>query len=177
MNSGFKDALNDSGLTMYSLAKQTGIPYTTINRLVNERLSINNCNAGAVFKIASALGVRMEVLMNDGRVYTLEEIAERIAPVARKYNIPKVYVFGSYARGEADPDSDVDLNKIAQATAGCVGADLILSGVYFLVNFFIIHLINFDILCMILSQCFIVNTPMMNLQQDCLYSKTAVLLP
>ncbi len=109
MNSGFKDALNDSGLTMYSLAKQTGIPYTTINRLVNERLSINNCNAGAVFKIASALGVRMEVLMNDGRVYTLEEIAERIAPVARKYNIPKVYVFGSYARGEADPDSDVDL--------------------------------------------------------------------
>lgn len=109
MNSGFKNALNDSGLTMYSLAKQTGIPYTTINRLINERMSINNCNAGAVFKIASALGVRMEVLMNNERVYTLEEIAERIAPVAKKYNIPKVYVFGSYARGDADPDSDVDL--------------------------------------------------------------------
>ena len=63
MNSGFKDALNDSGMTMYSLSKQTGLPYTTINRLVNEKLSINNCNAGAVFKIASALGVQMEVLM------------------------------------------------------------------------------------------------------------------
>ncbi|MBQ2156435.1 MAG: nucleotidyltransferase domain-containing protein, partial [Clostridiales bacterium] len=36
-------------------------------------------------------------------------IAELIAPVARKYNIPKVYIFGSYARGEADADSDVDL--------------------------------------------------------------------
>ena len=53
MNSGFKDALNKSGMTMYSLAKQTDVPYTTINRLMNERLSINNCNAGAVFKIAS----------------------------------------------------------------------------------------------------------------------------
>ena len=109
MNSGFKDALSDSGMSMYSLSKQTGIPYTTINRLVNEKLSINNCNAGAVFKIASALGVQMEVLMKGECVYTLDEIAERIAPVAKKYNIPKVYVFGSYARGEANPDSDVDL--------------------------------------------------------------------
>ena len=54
------NALNDSGMTMYSLSKQTGLPYTTINRLVNEKLSINNCNAGAVFKIASALGVQMD---------------------------------------------------------------------------------------------------------------------
>ena len=109
MNSGFKNALSDSGMTMYSLSKQTGLPYTTINRLVNEKLSINNCNAGAVFKIASALGVQMEVLMEGECVYTLDEIAERIAPVAKKYNIPKVYIFGSYARGEANPDSDVDL--------------------------------------------------------------------
>lgn len=109
MNSGFKDALSNSGMSMYSLAKQTDVPYTTINRLVNERLSINNCNAGAVFKIAATLGVRMEELMNNEQVYTLEEIARLIAPVAKKYNIPKVYIFGSYARGEATADSDVDL--------------------------------------------------------------------
>ena len=109
MNNGFKEALNDSGMSMYSLAKQTAVPYTTINRLVNERLSINNCNAGAVFKIASALGVRMEDLMNNEQVYTLDEIAELIAPVAEKHNIPRVYIFGSYARGEATADSDVDL--------------------------------------------------------------------
>jgi predicted nucleotidyltransferase len=109
MNSVFKKALNDSGMSMYSLAKQTDVPYTTINRLVNEKLSINNCNAGAIFKIAEALGVQMETLINNERIYSLEEIAELIAPVARKYNIPKVYVFGSYARGEATADSDVDL--------------------------------------------------------------------
>jgi predicted nucleotidyltransferase len=42
-------------------------------------------------------------------VYTIDEIAERIRPVAEKYNLPAVYLFGSYARGEADEKSDVDI--------------------------------------------------------------------
>ena len=42
-------------------------------------------------------------------VYTLEQLAEKIAPIAEKYEIPAVYVFGSYARGEATEDSDVDV--------------------------------------------------------------------
>lgn len=42
-------------------------------------------------------------------VYTLDEIARRIRPVAEKYRLRAVYVFGSYARGEAKEDSDVDL--------------------------------------------------------------------
>lgn len=42
-------------------------------------------------------------------VYTLDEIAQRVQPVAEKYHLRAVYVFGSYARGEAREDSDVDL--------------------------------------------------------------------
>jgi predicted nucleotidyltransferase len=42
-------------------------------------------------------------------IYTLEEIAERIRPVAEKYKLPKVWIFGSYARGEATDESDVDI--------------------------------------------------------------------
>lgn len=42
-------------------------------------------------------------------IYTLDEIAQRIRPVAEKYNLRAVYVFGSYARGEANENSDVDL--------------------------------------------------------------------
>lgn len=41
--------------------------------------------------------------------YTLDEIREKIAPIAQKYNIKTVWVFGSYARGEATETSDVDL--------------------------------------------------------------------
>jgi predicted nucleotidyltransferase len=42
-------------------------------------------------------------------VYTIEELRQKIAPIARKYDIPAVYLFGSYARGEADDNSDVDI--------------------------------------------------------------------
>lgn len=42
-------------------------------------------------------------------VYTLNELKNIITPVTRKYGIPAVYVFGSYARNEATEQSDVDL--------------------------------------------------------------------
>lgn len=42
-------------------------------------------------------------------VYTLEELALRVAPVAHKHKVHRIYIFGSYARGEAREDSDVDL--------------------------------------------------------------------
>ena len=41
-------------------------------------------------------------------VYTLNEIAELVLPVIRKYRIPAMYIFGSYARGEATEESDLD---------------------------------------------------------------------
>ena len=43
------------------------------------------------------------------RTLSLSEIKERIIPVCEKYDIPEVYIFGSYADGTARPDSDVDL--------------------------------------------------------------------
>ncbi len=34
-------------------------------------------------------------------VYTLEEIGRLVRPVAEKYHLKSVYIFGSYVRGEA----------------------------------------------------------------------------
>ncbi|MBQ7216311.1 MAG: nucleotidyltransferase domain-containing protein [Synergistaceae bacterium] len=41
--------------------------------------------------------------------YTIDDIEERIIPVAKSYGVGSVSVFGSYARGEADEDSDIDI--------------------------------------------------------------------
>ena len=41
--------------------------------------------------------------------YTLSEIQRRVTPVAEKYRLAAVYLFGSYARGEATAESDIDL--------------------------------------------------------------------
>ena len=42
-------------------------------------------------------------------VLTIKQIKERIKPVIAKHNIKDVYLFGSYARGEATKDSDIDI--------------------------------------------------------------------
>lgn len=42
-------------------------------------------------------------------IYTIDEIKRRIEPVAKEYGVKQVYLFGSYARGEATEESDVDL--------------------------------------------------------------------
>lgn len=41
-------------------------------------------------------------------VLSLEKISEIVKPIALKYNVEAVYLFGSYARGEATADSDLD---------------------------------------------------------------------
>lgn len=42
-------------------------------------------------------------------VYSVEQIARLVLPVAQKYGLKAVYLFGSYARGTATEDSDIDL--------------------------------------------------------------------
>jgi predicted nucleotidyltransferase len=42
------------------------------------------------------------------RILTIDEITNKVMPIARKYEFHAVYLFGSYARGEATPNSDFD---------------------------------------------------------------------
>lgn len=41
--------------------------------------------------------------------YTCEQIKSAVVPIAEKYQIEKVYLFGSYARGDYNEESDIDL--------------------------------------------------------------------
>lgn len=42
------------------------------------------------------------------KVYTIAEIRAKAVPIAKKYGVKKLSLFGSYARGEADEKSDLD---------------------------------------------------------------------
>ncbi len=48
-------------------------------------------------------------MRNSGDTLTNEAITYLVRPVAKKYGIDRIYLFGSYARGEATKKSDVDL--------------------------------------------------------------------
>lgn len=43
------------------------------------------------------------------KVYGVEEIAQALYPLAKRFGIGDAYLYGSYARGTADKDSDVDI--------------------------------------------------------------------
>lgn len=40
--------------------------------------------------------------------YTLAEIKQKSCEIANNYNLNRIILFGSYARGEASDDSDID---------------------------------------------------------------------
>ena len=42
------------------------------------------------------------------QIFTIENITALVKPLAQKYHVKEVYLFGSYARGEADENSDLD---------------------------------------------------------------------
>lgn len=41
-------------------------------------------------------------------VFTIKDIVNLVKPIVKQYGIKEIYLFGSYARGEADKDSDLD---------------------------------------------------------------------
>ena len=42
-------------------------------------------------------------------VYSINEIRDKIIPICNRYSIAKIGVFGSYAKGKATEESDIDL--------------------------------------------------------------------
>ena len=53
----------------------------------------------------------LDLIENDinPSILTIKQIKDRIKPVMEKHGIKDVYLFGSYARGEAKNSSDVDI--------------------------------------------------------------------
>lgn len=61
-------------------------------------------------------------------IYSINEIKQRITPVADKHNLKAVYLFGSYARNEATEDSDVDM--LVDTTGSPIFGVFALGGLY-----------------------------------------------
>ena len=59
-------------------------------------------------------------------ILSIDEIRDKIRPICEKYKVEKVWLFGSYARGEAREDSDVDFHMEVPKGIGLFG----LGGIY-----------------------------------------------
>ena len=57
------DLLIEKKISKYRLAKESGIPQTTIADICSGKSRIEKCSADTIYKIAKALGVSMESLI------------------------------------------------------------------------------------------------------------------
>ena len=51
--------------------------------------------------------------------YTVDEIRNIVAPIAKEYGVDSLYLFGSYSRGNANEKSDIDV-RIDKGNIRCL---------------------------------------------------------
>lgn len=55
-----KEYLKEKNISIYSLAKESGVAYSTLNDLCNGKVSIDNCKLGMVKKLADCLKLTLD---------------------------------------------------------------------------------------------------------------------
>lgn len=58
--------LKKRNMTKYRLAVNAGIPHATLNDICSGKTKLEKCSAETVYKLAGALGVSMEMLIESG---------------------------------------------------------------------------------------------------------------
>ena len=58
-----QDALKEKNMSIYRLAKASGVPYATVNDICNGKAKLEKCSAETIYRLAHALDVSMEELL------------------------------------------------------------------------------------------------------------------
>ena len=93
------------GLTQRQAAELLGIPLRTYSNYETDTTKEKSIKYQYMIEKLSALFA----LDESNGILTLDEIKNACVPVFAKYSVEYCYLFGSYARGRATPESDVDL--------------------------------------------------------------------
>ena len=108
MNSILKQIRNNIGLTQKVVSIYLGIPLRTIQNWEEGTRIPNEFVLEAAVEKLLEKNQRQTFSKEEG-VYPFSLLKKEVVKLAIKYNISKVVLFGSYAKGLAKPTSDIDL--------------------------------------------------------------------
>ena len=95
------DLLNEKKMSKYRLAKKSGIPQTTIVDICSRKARIEKCSADTIYKIAKALDVSMESLIE-------QEMADYVSqPKRHSFEVFKSNVC-HFVKNKGDIDFIID---------------------------------------------------------------------
>ena len=64
MNDNLNEKITKSNKTLYTISKESGIPYTTLRELVTGKTNVNNCAVETVLILSLYLGCEIKDLIN-----------------------------------------------------------------------------------------------------------------
>ena len=79
--------LQEKGLTKYRLSVLSGVPHATLSELCNGKTSIGKCSVETIYKLAKALGVSMETLVEDA--FKSKSSGEELREKSYEYGLPE----------------------------------------------------------------------------------------
>lgn len=108
-----KQFIKEQGLSLAKLAAKTGIPYSTLNDMVNHKIAMDNCKAGYVRRLAGALEIPMETVMDLNTMETSsieflnKDVSAKLDVRRKAYHVTFRY---------QDQDVDLELGPVNKAT-------------------------------------------------------------
>ena len=100
-----KDLRKQKGLTQLEASKLSGVPLRTFKNYENDPLKVGTIKYDHIIETLERYGYIDE----EHGVLSLDQIRNAASNIFEQYDVEFGYLFGSYARGQAKEDSDVDL--------------------------------------------------------------------
>lgn len=115
MNDTLKRIRNNLNLTQTELANLLDIPIKSLMNWEQGFRKPSDYIISLVANTALKLVNEKKIIENSHeQVLSLLTIKEKVQEIVRKYKVDKVFLYGSYVKGEASKDSDIDLYMLSE---------------------------------------------------------------
>jgi predicted nucleotidyltransferase len=110
MNQSLKTVRENLGLTQLEISSLIGIPVNTIRNWEQETRTPSEWALNLLIdRILRESNEQHNVVDEATGILSFLTIKKNICVIAEKYDIERIYLFGSYVKGQATQNSDVDL--------------------------------------------------------------------
>ena len=115
--SALKEIRIEKGFTQSQAAKLVGVSLRSYKSYENDKSKIGTIKYNYMLEQLT----KINLIDEEHGILTQDSIIKKCSVVFQKYNVEYCYLFGSYAKGKAKPDSDVDLLISSDVKGGCIG--------------------------------------------------------
>ena len=110
MNQSLKTIRENLGLTQLEISNLIGIPVNTLRNWEQETRTPSEWILNLLIdRILRESNEQHSVVDESTSILSFLTIKKSVAKIAEKYDIKRIYLFGSYVKGQATASSDIDL--------------------------------------------------------------------